>query len=200
MNILKNIEILDLKSSSLGDHLFKNSGTAIAPNTRRIDNCEADQAKHQLKQWSTGSALTSCIMSRTVHHCPCVSDTVARCGTFSGRVMDTLTLRRWRSCLYRTCRSSHEPLAQASFAKTGGDRGRQQVEQLEVFAQVGMQSVRICGLAFPMTKQSLGCPCLICPQPGNTDMLYSHGQLRSCLIIALLFFWDTTAIPRTLWG
>ena len=50
MNILKNIEILDLKSSSLGDHLFKNSGTAIAPNTRRIDNCEADQAKHQLKQ------------------------------------------------------------------------------------------------------------------------------------------------------
>ena len=49
MNILKNIEILDLKSSSLGDHLFKNSGTAIAPNTRRIDNCEADQAKHQLK-------------------------------------------------------------------------------------------------------------------------------------------------------
>jgi hypothetical protein len=50
VNILKNIEILDLKSSSLGDHLFKNSGTAIAPNTRRIDNCEADQAKHQLKQ------------------------------------------------------------------------------------------------------------------------------------------------------
>ena len=27
-----------------------NSGTAIAPNTRRIDNCEADQAKHQLKK------------------------------------------------------------------------------------------------------------------------------------------------------
>ena len=26
---------------------------------------------------SSGSALTSCIMSRTVHRCPCVSDTMA---------------------------------------------------------------------------------------------------------------------------
>ena len=34
--------------------------------------------------WSGGSAPTSCIMSQTVHHCPCVSDTVARCGTCSG--------------------------------------------------------------------------------------------------------------------
>ena len=34
--------------------------------------------------WSSGSALTSCIMSWTVHHCPCVSDTVAHCGTCSG--------------------------------------------------------------------------------------------------------------------
>ena len=34
--------------------------------------------------WSSGSALTSCIMSRTVHHCPCVSNTVAHCGTCSG--------------------------------------------------------------------------------------------------------------------
>ena len=31
--------------------------------------------------WSGGSAPTSCIMPRTVHHCPCVSDAVARCGT-----------------------------------------------------------------------------------------------------------------------
>ena len=34
--------------------------------------------------WSSGSALTSCLMSRTVHHCPCVSDTVARRGTCGG--------------------------------------------------------------------------------------------------------------------
>ena len=34
--------------------------------------------------WSGGSALTLCIMPRTVHHCTCVSDTVARCGTCSG--------------------------------------------------------------------------------------------------------------------
>ena len=29
-------------------------------------------------RWSSGSAL--CTMSRTVHHCPCVSHTVADCG------------------------------------------------------------------------------------------------------------------------
>ena len=32
---------------------------------------------------SSGSAPTSCIMSRAVRRCPCVSDTVARCGTCS---------------------------------------------------------------------------------------------------------------------
>ena len=64
MNILKNIEILDLKSSSLGDHLFKNSGTAIAPNTRRIDNCEADQAKHQLKQPEAPNSSTKLPISK----------------------------------------------------------------------------------------------------------------------------------------
>ena len=31
--------------------------------------------------WSGGSALTSCTMSRTVHHCPFVSNPVARCVT-----------------------------------------------------------------------------------------------------------------------
>ena len=34
--------------------------------------------------WSGGSTPTWCSMSRTVHCCPCVSDTVARCGTFGG--------------------------------------------------------------------------------------------------------------------
>ena len=34
--------------------------------------------------WSSGSALTLCLMSRTVHHCACVSDTVAHCGTCGG--------------------------------------------------------------------------------------------------------------------
>ena len=34
--------------------------------------------------WSGGSARTSCLMSPTVHRCPCVSDPVARCGTCSG--------------------------------------------------------------------------------------------------------------------
>ena len=34
--------------------------------------------------WSRGSALTLCITSRTVHRRPCVSDTVARCGTCGG--------------------------------------------------------------------------------------------------------------------
>ena len=33
--------------------------------------------------WSSGSALTSCIMSRTVHHCPCASDAGAQCWTCS---------------------------------------------------------------------------------------------------------------------
>ena len=33
--------------------------------------------------WSSGSALTSCIMSRTVHHCPWASDAVAQSGTCS---------------------------------------------------------------------------------------------------------------------
>ena len=36
-----------------------------------------------LVQWSSGSALTLCIMSRTVHHSPCASDAVAQCGTCS---------------------------------------------------------------------------------------------------------------------
>ena len=27
-----------------------------------------------LRLWSSGSAVTSCIMSPTVHHCPCVQD------------------------------------------------------------------------------------------------------------------------------
>ena len=31
--------------------------------------------------WSSGSALTSCIMSRTVHHRLCASAAAARCGT-----------------------------------------------------------------------------------------------------------------------
>ena len=34
--------------------------------------------------WSCGWALTLYIISRTVHHCPCASDTVAHCGTCSG--------------------------------------------------------------------------------------------------------------------
>ena len=34
--------------------------------------------------WSSGSALTLCIMSWTVHHCPRVSDTVAHRGTCGG--------------------------------------------------------------------------------------------------------------------
>ena len=34
--------------------------------------------------WSGGPAPTSCLMSRTVHRCPCVSDTVGRRGTCSG--------------------------------------------------------------------------------------------------------------------
>jgi hypothetical protein len=34
--------------------------------------------------WSSGLALTSCIMSQTGHHCLCVSDTVAHCGVCGG--------------------------------------------------------------------------------------------------------------------
>ena len=55
---------------------------------------------------SSGSAPTSCLMSRTVHHCPCVSDTVARCGTCSG-------YHCWRasadSPLTALCRASVPP-------------------------------------------------------------------------------------------
>ena len=36
-----------------------------------------------LVQWSSGSALTLCIMSQTVHHSLCASDAVAQCGTCS---------------------------------------------------------------------------------------------------------------------
>ena len=36
-----------------------------------------------LVQWSSGSALTLCIMSRTVHHFPRASDPVEQCGTCS---------------------------------------------------------------------------------------------------------------------
>ena len=95
-----------LGTIAVGRWRLELNGRWLMANQRRRSCGECDVLRQaspvsgpaDLVLWSGGSALTSCIMSRTVHRCPCVSDTVARCGTCAGchcvRVSAPLTALR----------------------------------------------------------------------------------------------------------